>query len=198
MRITEIILSTIGTLGVLMSVLLIGGGNILTVIALTLLLLLHLLFGFAIYNGVKLRHVFKKASWESISTLKILGGIAAGLSVWAMLTGILYKVMIWPGANAMLQNGLFIAAITLLIALIKRKKSVAVIYRNAINRIVIYGVVALVCFVIPTATILDFKYRNYPEYLEAKKNVLQNPKNFELQLKERAAFDQMMEQRMNE
>lgn len=192
MRITEIVLGMLGLIGAVMSLLFITGGNIITVCALTLLILLNMIFGFAIYNGIRFRKIFKRDNWKNISSLQILGGIAAGFSASALIVGILYKILIWPGSTAMLQSGLFFCLITIVVGSVKRKQSQAPIYSNTFKRMIIYGSVALICIIVPTNAILEFKYSDYPEYLEAKKNILKDPSNPALWKAEREAFDEMM------
>jgi hypothetical protein len=62
MRNAEIILASLALIGLTLSLLLIPGGNILSVLSLGLLSMLYSIFGFAIFNGIRFRNIASKGA----------------------------------------------------------------------------------------------------------------------------------------
>jgi len=60
-----------------MKLALISGGCIIAIIS----LLIFYSFGFALFNDMRLRHIFKKNSYKVLTALYILGTVGVGMSL---------------------------------------------------------------------------------------------------------------------
>lgn len=87
------------------------------------------------------------------SLLNFLGGICLTYCV----TGILAKLQIWWWANPALKMCLVFGIILLIAALIKKNRWLA-------SRLVFFLGLASILHFIPNESIIEFKYRNHPEY----------------------------------
>ena len=162
---------------------LIAGGSMLLVCSLTVLSLIYYPLGFAFFNGIRLREIFKKSSYTGISTWRILGAIGAGMAFSALCMGILFKLQFWTGANMNLLAGLVTIPIILVIVLIKYSKSKSEYYIRIIKRIAIIGGIGLILLLTPGRSIRKFEYRNHPDYINAYENYMENPGDKELEEK---------------
>jgi len=178
---TEIILGGIAILAMFMNTFLVPGGSVLTILSLCLLFLIYLFFSFGLLNDIGFRKIWKKKPYEGISTYKILGTIGTGIGLSSAVIGILFKVMMWPGASMTLESGLTLLGIVFIISYIKNNKTKSQTYLNVIKRSLFIGAIGVIWLFIPRSSFLEFKYRNHPSYVEAMKNVWKNPSNIEFQ-----------------
>lgn len=118
MKQTERVLIVLAVIGLIMKLSLIAGGAILLVLAISALACFYYL-GFALFNDIRLRHIFKKASYANASPGRIIGAIGASFGLSGMLVGILFRLQFWPGAAINLLAGIVLTAILLLVALVK-------------------------------------------------------------------------------
>ena len=51
---------------------------------------------------------------------------------------------------------------------------------NVLKRTVTYGLVAVIIYLLPEYTLLEYRFRDYPDYVEAYKKAVENPGNMEL------------------
>jgi len=139
----------------------------------------YLFFGFAFFNKIKLRNIFKKDSYKEISVLRIIGSIGAGIGLSAICIGILFKLMFWPEGDLRLYAGLIPTFTIAIIALVKFFRSKSDFYKPILLRITIIGALGLpLCFV-SDLEIVKFEYRNYPDYVKAYEIYLEDPQNEE-------------------
>ena len=143
---------------------------ILFVLAMEVLTIMYFTFGFAIFNGIRLRHIFKKKVYEGTNTKRIIGGLATGICLSNLLTGVLFKLQYWPGANRMILLGLIPTIIVLVVIIFKLYRNKDSYYPNIQLRIAIIGTVAIILFLLPTLEIVKLQYRNKPEYIKAFEN----------------------------
>jgi 4-hydroxybenzoate polyprenyltransferase len=181
MKKVEIILVALSIVGLCLSILLIVGGNFSTVIGLSLLSMIYFVFGFALFNGIGTREIFKKSG--SLKTLRILGGIATGMAMSVGLTGILFTALSWSGSSMMLLIGVIVLSALSITAAIKYSTNKDSFYRNILLRIVPTAIVALVFLFFGDQIFYDFKYRNYPEFLDAYHQAKADPGNETLWMK---------------
>ena len=181
MKKAEIVLGAIAVIAILMNFFLISGGGILTIVSLSSLWLMYCFFGIALLNNIRLRSIGNKEAFQDVSKYQKVGAVGAGIALSAVILGILYKVLMWPGSQVTLYSGLIMLSIVFVVSLIKKSKSKASLYSNVIKRSVIIGLIGFFWFGIPTKTYLEFKYRNHPGYVEAMKKMWEDPGNQELQ-----------------
>jgi len=73
--------------------------------------------------------------------------------------------------------------IPIIIVVVKALMTKSEFYSSFLIRLLIFAAIALSFYMIPTERILEMKNRNFPEYVEAEKNLMQDPHNSELQQK---------------
>lgn len=179
MKKTEIIITTLTVIFLLLKLTLnyFPGINVFTVLLLSLLSLLYFHLGFAVFNNIRLRKIFKKESYKNISTLKIFGSIAAGLTLSIMIMGILFKVMHWPGASVNLIFGFTGVLIISVICIIKYLKVKSSYYTKILSRNLVFGGIAFFLIVIPEITWIEISYNDQPTMIEAYRKALADPEN---------------------
>lgn len=181
MRIVEKVLGVLIMLSLFMKFNLWVGGMLLAVLSFSMLSFLYYPLGFALINGLRFRDAFKKESFKSISTRRIVGGVATGFVLSHLLIAILFKIQYWPGADLMLKTSLISAALLLLISLVRFLKNKDAYYTRIFKRISIIGGFALFLFVVPDLTIVQLQFRNHPKYIEAFEEFQSSPNNKEAQ-----------------
>jgi glucan phosphoethanolaminetransferase (alkaline phosphatase superfamily) len=137
-------------------------------------------FSFAFFNGVQLRNIFKKVAYTDVSALRIVGAIGTGIALSQTIIGLIFKFNEWPGAFVMMSVGLSGLLVVAIVGFIQFAKNKIDYYRNIFKRIALFGVLALILVVLPSNLMFEFKYRNYPTYIEAYKKFIENPTNKEL------------------
>ena len=157
------------------------GLNTILVISGSILSLAFFFFGFAIYNDISFRQVFKNSTYQTISSLRVLGSVGAGFFTSLLIIGILFKVMFWPGSYTNLIFGILGLFIILVIVAIKKSKLNYNVYNKVINRSSILLLIALPLIFISNQALAKFKYRNDPEYSKAMINTMDEPDNLEYQ-----------------
>lgn len=179
----EILVAIISLVALCMNIMLIPGGGILTVLCLSALSLLYLFLGFALFNDIDMKEIFKKESYLGKSILRILGGVGTGISLSATVIGLMFKFQSWKNADNNLLVGLSSLFILTVVVLIKYSKNKSYYYSNILKRSFLIGGFGLILLLTPTSMYIDYKYRNYPEYMNALKNLIADPDNKQLQNK---------------
>ncbi|GAB7087584.1 hypothetical protein JCM15579A_16880 [Marinifilum fragile] len=133
--------------------------------------------GSAIFCGVPLQKVFIKESYAGYSNRRKSVNVMIGMIISATLVGILFKLQGWPNASFLLQIGSGGLLISALIYFIKVRDKNPAIYSNVINRIAIVAMFAFIFMLTPKEKLLEFKYRNHPEYVKAVKKAWADPDN---------------------
>ncbi|PZR19316.1 MAG: hypothetical protein DI539_14440 [Flavobacterium psychrophilum] len=191
MKITERILLLFAVIGIILSLIPIPGGNMLTILALGLLAMLYFYFGFAFFNGIRTRDMFKKSSYAGIKGVRIPGAIFTGMLLSVAVVGILFKVMMWPGASFMLLVGIVPFFVLTLTTILKYSGNKDGYYKRIFVRTIVFGSVSLLLYLLPANTILKIKYRCCPEYVNAVTAASQDPENEALQQKAREEEEKM-------
>lgn len=183
MKITEKILLALALIGITFSFIPFPGGSVLTVLSLSVLSLLYFYFSFALLHNIKFRNIFKKSSYAGISTIRIVGSVASGMVISTLTIGLLFELMMWPGASAMMIIGVVPALIIIVISFIKYLSGKSDFYKSVLVRIVPLLILTAVCMSLPQHTILNVKYRCCPDYVKAVQAAEEDPFNEELQQK---------------
>ncbi|MFL5764293.1 MAG: hypothetical protein ACJ77K_10175 [Bacteroidia bacterium] len=183
MKLTEKILIGLAILAIVFKFMHLPGGSVLFVIALQLLSIIYFLFGFLLFNGIRFRNIFKKEAYQHASGLRIFGAASAGITLSTLTTGIMFKLMFWPGAGPMLVVSLVPSIVILVIALVKFLNSKAIYYRQVLVRVGIYFIIAVVLFLTGNLALVKIQYRDAPAYVAAWEALEKDPYNPELQKK---------------
>ena len=180
MKKSEIVLAILSVIALVLNLLLIPCSEILTCLSLLGLAIIYHYLGFALFNNIKLKNVFKKDSYKGITKFRILGAIGAGFSLSMTVIGIMFKFQSFPGASFMLIGGLIGLLIVTIIGIIRYSKNKSDYYTKIFKRVAIIGGIGLVLILMPKSALSEFKYRNHPDYLKAVKEAVANPENEEL------------------
>jgi hypothetical protein len=158
------------------------GGAALMILSLGFLSILYFYFGFALLNGIPLRKIFKKSSYSSISSMRIVGAIGTGIGLSTAIIGVLFKFMSWPGSYFMLIIGLLFVSVFFFYSLVKLFMNQSAFYINIICRVAFFGGIGLLLLLLPSYTLSEIRYgKNHPEYIEALKALESDPTNEILQ-----------------
>lgn len=176
----EIIIATLSIIALGLNLLLVPGGGLLTVLTLLTLSGIYMYLSFALFNGIRLRKIFKKDSYKGISTMRIVGAVGSGLALSTTTVGILFKFQSWQGATFNLGAGLVGLLIVTIIGAIKYLKSKSEFYTMIFKRVAVFGGLGLILILIPKTTLVEIKYRNQPAYVDALKKAMSDPDNKEL------------------
>ena len=114
MRIIEIVLVLLSVLFAIMKVIAVPGGVVLAALSLFLLSLMYMIFGVALFNGVRFRRMFKATSYQDISRSDVLLGVIYGLVLSLGIFSILFNLMQW-GGGGFLRYALLVPLLTVVI-----------------------------------------------------------------------------------
>lgn len=153
----------------------IQGSGVVLVIVLSLAAMLYAYLGFAIFNQIGLRQIFRKKSYESINAMRILGAITVGFTLSMILIGLLFKIMLWPGSGPMLIASTIPFMIIMIVSLIRYSRDQSSYYTFILKRLGIFGALALFFYLLPSEKWIAFRYKEYPNYVEAYKKAAANP-----------------------
>jgi len=148
-----------------------------------LLSLLYFGFSFALLNKIRFRNLFKKESYNGISTLRIIGTIFTGFVLSLITIYSLFKFQSWPYGNYGLIISLCGLSMIIIVVLIKFISSKKAFYSNYLWRLGIIGIIATSLYLLSRESLLEMKYRDFPEYVEAEKKLMKDPTNKELEQK---------------
>ncbi len=177
MKKLEIIFGSLLVISFILRLMLIPGGTFLSVVILSLLSLLYLIFSFIIFNPVKSDNLLKQESYSNIGRFKIINSVVFGLGLSILCIGILYKLQGWPGPNNTITIGLSLIMISSLFAFVKHLKSKDSYFSGLLIRVFIFGLLGVVFMSVSSIDIFRFEYRNHPEYIQAFENYLSDPNN---------------------
>ncbi|WP_179335324.1 hypothetical protein [Winogradskyella costae] len=153
---------------------------LITLLAL-LLSMLYFVFGFGLLNQIRFRNLFKKESYKDISILRIIGAMGTGLVLSILSISILFKFQRWPYGNITLLIGLASVLPIVIVVIFKFFTHKNRFYRTLLIRLSIISTVGISFFFIKSETLLELKFRDFPEYVKAVKNEMKDPENLELQ-----------------
>jgi len=187
MKKTEIIFAIIALVGLLFSCLLWPGGGLLATLGFFGLACLYMYFGFAFFNNIPLKKIFKGESYTADTSEKrdyrIPISIFVGISFNTILIGLLFRFMFWPGGFFLMSVGIIFLVPMLIISLIRFLKTKSTFYTRIFIRMAVIGGIALFFLLMPNTTWLEIKFRNHPEYIEMMKECIKDPNNIELRKK---------------
>lgn len=162
---------------------LIVGGSVLLVFSLFVLSLLYLFLGFVVFNNIKFLRVFKGESYRGISALRIIYCVFAGFSISALLNGILFKLMYWPGGVINIFIGLLSCLAIVVAGLVKYIKNKERIYQLIFIRFIPFILIGTILAFMSNVELVKIQYRNHPAYVQAYVDYSNNPENQEKEAK---------------
>jgi hypothetical protein len=178
MRKTEIILLAIIFIS---SIFILNGvteiTNTIVIFSSILLAILYFLFGFLLLNNKHLYKIFSKSTYENLNALKITMGAILGIILSNILSGLLFKLMLWPGANAMLLvAGLTIILGLMFLVIVQLVTRKIEFVHNL--RYFIWMVFFAIMYFIPYRSLIEARYlEKYPDYSNAMSRYYENNTN---------------------
>ena len=105
---------------------------------------LYFILGFALFNNIPARKIFKADSYKGIGTWRILIAIGAGLALSILTIGFMFSILSYPLAKTLLVVGIVLAAIIITLALIINAQEKNQFYRNIILRSSLFVIIAVI------------------------------------------------------
>jgi hypothetical protein len=177
MKTTEKILCITFLFGLILKLALIPGSGILITLSLLILSILYFYLGFAFFNNIPFKGIFKKDSYREIKPLRILGAIAAGIVLSTISIGLLFKIQNWPLASSSLIVGLITSFIILAITTFKSYKTKDIYYSRILKRLIPAIILTGFFLLVSDLSFVKFQYRNHPDYIKAYMKLQNDPTN---------------------
>jgi len=146
------------------------------------------------FLGVPFKKYFTKSAYTGISILRIVGtvGVAYGLSIAPI--GLMFKLLLLPGASLMLGIGIGVQAIMLIIVMSKFIESGdKEFYKRLLIRLIPFLAIGFFFHKTPTNKQVGFFYRDQPEFVELYNRYYEDPTNEELAMEVEDAIYEMGE-----
>lgn len=150
MKQLEKILLVIAILGFVLKMMEIQYSSYVLFISIVILSIIYLFLGFALFNNVRFRNIFKSDSFNSIKAIRLIltVGFGWGLSILSM--GILFGILSYPMKEIFLLTGLILTTIFLIILLIIHAKDKFKNLFGIILRGLIMIIIAITLLALPT------------------------------------------------
>ena len=149
MKKLEIILIVGAATGLLLALLNVPLSSLIVSLFFVALGLLYFYLGFALLNGIRLRDIFKAESYTGIGPWRIAIAIGTGIALSNLTIGFMCSILTYPMAEMFLTSGLAIAALMIILALIKGAREKIAFYRNIILRCLVFIALAVAFLLIP-------------------------------------------------
>ena len=175
----EKIFGIVGIVAIILKFINIPGSGLILTLAL-LFFAIYYYFGFAIFNNIRFRRIFKVSAYKYTNAKRIFGAIALGIAFSAIIVGILFKLQLWMGGTIQLVAGLILLALIFIIAFVSFTRSRDEFYIPLFKRMAVIGGLGLFLLLFPTNALIDIYYRDNPEYTEVMKEYMADPGNEEL------------------
>ncbi|MBS2099514.1 GldL-related protein [Carboxylicivirga linearis] len=162
-------------------------GNLFLNISTIIIVVLYLLLGFAYFNDINFKSIFKFEYLDyhsPISKRRLKFSAYSGLGLTTIAIGIFFKIKHYPGASVILILG-FIMVLALFIALyLKKKENKDLFFKTIANRFAILSIIGIV-FMTTNLELTSLKYNfpNNPELIRSYVKMSKNP-NDEINVQE--------------
>jgi uncharacterized membrane protein len=110
---------------------------------------LYFILGFALFNNIPLRKIFNTDSYKGLGTWEILIAIGTGIALSILTIGFMFSILSYPMAKTLLAVGIVLAAINIILALIKNAQEKNQFYRNIILRGFVFLIIAVIFLLLP-------------------------------------------------
>jgi uncharacterized membrane protein len=110
---------------------------------------LYYILGFALFNNIPARKIFKADSYKGIGTWRILIAIGTGIALSILTIGFMFTILNYPVAKTLLVVGIVLGAIIIILALIKNAQEKNQFYRNITLRSLVFLIIAVLFLLLP-------------------------------------------------
>ena len=180
LRKAEIILCAAVAVAVLLRMALVSGSTSFLVSMLMTLAFVYFYFGFLLFTGISFKEMFRRASYEKIAGMRIVGAILSGFALSIVCVAVLFKLLSWPGDTFDLALGLVSCAIVLVTCFMKMNGRHAGYYKPLAARMIIACALCACLLAVPRKAYLEFMQRDNPAYVKAVEEVWKDPTNASL------------------
>lgn len=95
---------------------------IIFIVSILALILLYTFFGFALFNGIRFRNIFRRQSYSATKPFFLAAGFVHGLAITVLLVALLFKIQHWPYGNLMMNTSSALLALFLGVSIIKKQR----------------------------------------------------------------------------
>jgi uncharacterized membrane protein len=149
MKKLEIILNTGAIIGLLLVLFNTPLDSLIASVFFITLSCLYYILGFALFNNIPLRKIFKADSYKGIGTWRILIAIGTGIALSILTIGIMCSALNYPMAVTFLVVGIVLTAIIITLALIRNAQEKNQFYRNITLRSFVFVIIAVIFLLLP-------------------------------------------------
>jgi hypothetical protein len=110
---------------------------------------LYYCLGFALFNGIRLRSIFKADSYKGLGLWRILIAIGTGIGISNLTIGFMFSIMNYPLARALLIEGSILTTIFFILAIIKNARDKNQFYRKIMIRCLVFLVIGVIFILLP-------------------------------------------------
>jgi hypothetical protein len=169
MKKTEIILIPICLLLLVLALLDVPGMGPLMALFYPILSILYFWFGFALFNSIPVKRIFKRKSYTDIPSRNIVIATLMGMFISFIPIGILFKLQFWPGTSLFLKVGTYSTFLLCMViqGFLFRNKSQTL--TNLLKRGAVYGITGYAFFLMTDDELIDIVYCSHPDYAEIYK-----------------------------
>jgi hypothetical protein len=153
----------------------------------------YMWFGFFLFNRMRFKDLFDKEKRKELNTLQIVSSITAGFIYSFSFITLIFAMGFHPGMNMMISMSLLFNVVILGFSIFffitfKDKRRFV---RQFLFRSVVLSAIFFFLWYTPVEKRLGFFYKDYPEFVNAYIDYLENPDDPEVQKRlsdERSAF----------
>lgn len=138
--------------------------------------------GFAFFNKIRLRKIFKKESYQGLKAMNYLAAIFTGGSLSLAIAGMMYMAQDWPGYKIMVNMG-FLALFGMLFLLMADKLFLKKGFTNLgiTSRVLTFSAIGVFLMSIPYSSFVNWQYGHYQPYADVLLELDKDPDNIDLQ-----------------
>jgi hypothetical protein len=151
----EIIMGLATIVGIAFRLLDISGGLVIIAVSLSILACFYWIFSFALLNDIRLRDIFKKASYKDTNPKRIIGAIVTGFILSNIVIGCMFKVQVWQGSDPILKIALPVLGLILLVSFGLYSRSKSDFYIRVMKRVMVCGGLGLILYLTPASTFIN-------------------------------------------
>ncbi len=156
-------------------------GNFFLNVSTFIIIALYFLFGFAYFNGINFKSIFKFEYLEynsQISKRRLKFAAYSGIGLTILTIGIFFKLRHYSGASLVLIFGFIIEVVLFIVLYFKRKKINDLFFKTIIKRFAILSILGIV-FMTSNLELASLKYNfpNNPELIRSYEKMLENSSN---------------------
>jgi hypothetical protein len=178
MRYLEIALLLLSGVALIWFYSLLPGGSFVLMLALSSIALVYFAFGFIIFSKARVRSIFKGGLNDTPARV-IVTACLTGLALSTLSIGVLFKILLMPGAQAMLMVGVAESVVLILVNVLYQLRGKSSASLLSISRLAIFLSLALFLLLTPELAIVRWQYRNHPGYVIAYIDFKSDPANEE-------------------